>query len=322
MMGPLLLSVVVSVTPPPEVEVGSPGEAPAVRPGAADPELWLSEVLASCENALGLGECTRDGDSENLWQASVVFRNDAVTITLARTNRMIVRSLEFLPDDSEKQRRVAAGLLVAAMTAAARLSEPEPKEPVKEKVSILPPAPVAPAPPPKREEKKEPTRRAARYLELAAMTGPTLGGAHFGGGALLSATMQARAPIGFGGGVDGLYSQRDDFRVLKLGVSVGPRLGLLTELQALSWFLALEGVVDYTRIQPALPEVEARGAMRGGGRLRTSVAFGSGGLRPLLGVGITALSPGLEIRGGSDPGLLVPAFLGCAFVGLLFNHWK
>jgi hypothetical protein len=326
MVGPLVLSVVVTVAA--QAEPG-PSQQPPTPEDAERLEFALSDVLASCEKALGSGECTRVGDDEGTWRASVVFLRDAATVTLSRPNRVIVRSLEFLPEDSEKQRRVAAGLLVAAMTAAARLSEPEPPAPKPEEV-----APARPEPP-KVVTRPAPARRAppssaspssaspwsasprARRLELGALAGPTLGGTHWGGGALLAVSADLRPEFGAGGGVEGLYSNKDGYQVLKLGVGLGPRIHMHPGVWSVGWSLALEGVLDYTRITTTLLEEATQGALRGGGRLRTSVSFGGGKVRPLLGLGITALSPGLEIR--RDETVLVPAFLGSAFLGILLN---
>lgn len=321
MVGPLVLSVVVTVAA--QAEPG-PSQQPPTPEDAERLEFALSDVLASCEKALGSGECTRVGEDEGAWRASVVFLRDAATVTLSSPNRVIVRSLEFLPEDSEKQRRVAAGLLVAAMTAAARLSEPEPPAPKPEEVAPVRPEPpkVVTRPAPARREPPASASPAsasprARRLELGALAGPTLGGTHWGGGALLAVSADLRPEFGAGGGVEGLYSNKDDFQVLKLGVGLGPRIHLLPGVWSVGWSLALEGVLDYTRITTTLVEEATQGALRGGGRLRTSVSFGGGKVRPLLGLGISALSPGLEVRRNET--VLVPAFLGSAFLGILFN---
>lgn len=327
MMGPLLLSVIVTVAVPPGSEAKGGDEHPAISEETQASEVALSDVLASCEKALGRGECTRAGGNENSWRASVVFLRDAAHVTLSRPNRVIVRSLEFLPEDSEKQRRVAAGLLVAAMTAAARLSEPEPAEPEPpepkseeaEPPDVGKPEPAA-RPTPPRREKAASSRKHVRRLELGAVAGPTLGATHWGGGGVVAASADLRPELGAGGGIEVLYSESDGLQVLKLGAGLGPRVDLLPGVRAVGWSLALEGVLDYTRINTASMQEGARSALRGGGRLRTGVSFGAGSVRPLFGLGITALSPGLEIR--RDESLMVPAFLGSVFLGVVLNSMK
>lgn len=324
MMGPLLLSVVVAVVAAPS-KSGIDGKADGNLDRSSDQvERTLDEVLASCEKALGPLECTSVDGGEDAWRALVVFSEDGAKVTLSRANRVIVRSLEFLPEDSEKQRRVAAGLLVAAMTAAARLSEPNIKEATdaqvdgKEEPARPDEAATAPKDPPA-DLPESPFQGGGVTLELAAIAGSTLGGLHFGAGGLAAVTTQIRRHIGIGVGVDGLYSRYDGWEVLTVQGGVGPRIALLTETTAGSWQLAAEATIDVTQIRYAHGEDSFESAIRGGGRVRTSFALGSKAVRPLLGVGVSALSPLLELRQNGSVVRVVPSFLGCAFVGIAYK---
>lgn len=331
MIGPLLLAVAVTVAPP--SEQGGVKEPTDEKEGGSqvDWERALGEVLASCENALGTGECTRPEEDEDTWHAVVVFTADGAKVTLSRPNRVIVRNLEFSTEDSEKQRRVAAGLLVAAMTAAARLSEPEfeeqrgSREERESRVRAESSQPDAAAPtaeslaPWAPAEPEKPHAGGPYSAELVAMIGSTLGGPHFGGGGAASLALRLRPHFSIGLGVGGLYSRRDDFEVMKLDGSAGPRVNLLPASKILNWELAAEGVIDFTQVSYLPGESDARGAVRGGGRVRTSWTLGSARLRPLLGVAVTSLSPVLEIQADGTSETVVPSFLGSAFLGIVYK---
>jgi hypothetical protein len=113
-----------------------------------------ARVIESCQAALGPNECTlaKDGtDAE--WHAAVTWEGMRLRVTLEqsqmRGTEVARRELEFSPSDSEEQRWVAAGLMVAALTAAQSKPE-EPKEdekPLEQPKARKEPAMVAEPPP-------------------------------------------------------------------------------------------------------------------------------------------------------------------------------
>lgn len=328
MFGPVLVAVVVTVAPLPE-RAGGEGAIDNNEGSALEErELALEEVLSSCENALGEGECRGPDQGGDTWQAAVAFTDSSATVTLSRPNRVIVRNLEFSPEDSEKQRRVAAGLLVAAMTAAARLSEPDVEEETMPPVERQQRGGVEKAAgAPSRVQRSSPTRsnmepenRTGGFsVEVAGMFGSTLGGPHWGGGGAAAFSLWLRPHLGLGISAGGLYSYKDDWEALKFDGGVGPRMALVPESKVLSWELAVEGVLDFTQVRYAPGRSAPGGALRGGGRMRTSWALGASPVRPFLGVAITSLSPVLEIQRDGTKERVVPAFLGSAFLGIVYK---
>jgi hypothetical protein len=87
-----------------------------------------ARVIENCQAALGPGQCSleRDGlDAE--WHATVRWNGMQLLVALehdsARGTEVARRRVVFSPDDSDEQRWVAAGLIVAALTAAQSKSE-------------------------------------------------------------------------------------------------------------------------------------------------------------------------------------------------------
>jgi hypothetical protein len=325
MIGPLVLAVVVAVGS--SAPAGTDTAAAQEQGAATHEELEsaLVQVLASCENALGVGECTRSGEGDDSWHALVVFSDDGARVTLARPNRVIVRSLQFFPEDSEKQRRVAAGLLVAAMTAAARLSEPDAEAQARteqDQVKGVRPTPETPEMNsiPDYQEQDKASRESVVSLELAAIMGPTLGRSHIGGGALAGALYNVHPRVGVGIVLEGIFSRKGEWEVMKFASGAGPRFLLFPDSNSLGWDLGVEGVIDLTQVNYMSGASASQGAIRGGGRLRTTWSVGRGGLRPFLGLGVTALAPVLEIQEDGSPERVVPAFLGSVFLGVRYKY--
>jgi hypothetical protein len=95
----------------------------------------MDRALASCRAAIGDRCVAASDEAEVDYRATIVLRDTVLVVTLRRTGGQTVgsRELEFSPSDTEDQRWVAAGLIVAALTAEqpeAPAPEPGPPAPV------------------------------------------------------------------------------------------------------------------------------------------------------------------------------------------------
>jgi hypothetical protein len=106
-----------------------------------------ARVVESCQAALGPDQCAlATGDRRAKWRAIVDWQGMRLVVTLEHTQTrgtpVARREITFSPSDSEEQRWVAAGLMVAAVTAAQ--SEPEgPQQPPEEPQTREEPAALA-----------------------------------------------------------------------------------------------------------------------------------------------------------------------------------
>ncbi len=327
----LLTAVVVTVTSP-SVESGMTTEqdASSTETGA------LAVVLSSCRTALGVDECAsaEENREEAVWNAEVVFSDDGAQVTLRGPTSVDVRNLEFLPEDSKKQRQVAAGLLVAAMTASARLAAPEPETtevvppPVKpkplraERLVEEPPQPGPSVLPLPTKQRKRRATGGAIELELAALGGPILGASHVGLGGWIGLTGAVSQRLGGSFNFGARHSSQSEWRSTSMQICAGPWAAVTPPQARFGWRISAEAVVDQTAVSPAASELSAKYATRFGGRVRSTLAFDVGPLAPFVGFGVAGLTPTLKVRDGSRTELSVPDFLGFGYLGVSYNLAK
>lgn len=329
MLGILFASVVVTVTTP-AVETQAGRTDATVDDREAASREALVDVLASCRTALGESECQGENASAAIWNAQVVFSSDGAQVTLNGPTRVVTRRLEFLPEDSPKQRRVAAGLLVAAMTAAARLSEPKPKVVKSPEPNVEVPFPSEPGltgdEPTKVVDRphveKTNERSDAWSIEAAALVGPTLDLSHLGWGGRFEIDVPISPRWGGGASLSAMRASRDGWKSTSMQFCIGPWFSPVGANRPIGWKVTLEAVLDRTEIVHGPSEDPAQNALRAGGRLRTSFSLGDGRLTPLLGLGITALGPSLEVRIEGEPAFAVPAVTTMGYLGVGYRFLK
>lgn len=285
---------------------------------------WEHEVVQSCETALGSGECAAPASLDpSEWSAQVVFSTDSVEVTLQKADQIIHRQLVFSEADSLDQRRVAAGLLVAAMTASARLAE-VPQE--KNEPLFMPPpvpAPLSSEPPEDAEVHKD--RGPHISIDLGLTSAPLLDWNTWGLGAQLRgiwwvARESRPAPWGLTASLGGLHSLGTAEGAGQLEGSLGVAVSLLNPQSYCSFELHGEGLLNATRVF-AIPETEgSQGALRGGVQVGALVAFGRSSFAPFVGVDARWLAPDMEIQREGVTYIQVSPFSVVLHVGLRFQH--
>ena len=188
---------VAPLSPDAAAEFGE-NEAP---PAAESASVVLQQVVAHCEIALGEGQC-QAASQDAPASARVVFETNRVVITLLDEPALPTRSLEFSPADSTDQRQVAAGLLVAAMSAAARSEQEARARDAEEQVALQEPKESEKKPPEQKPESSELSKvdeekPTPQFLfDIGGTLSPPLGGSTLRLGGLLKSTWQTSTLLG------------------------------------------------------------------------------------------------------------------------------
>jgi hypothetical protein len=269
---------------------------------ADTPSQTVARVVDSCNAALGARRCEalRPTGNDTTLLAVVRFQGAALEIRLFRGEGVRTeverRSVAFSEDDAAPDRYIAAGLMVAALTAA----QPEaPPEPPPEPSAAPPEPPPAVSTPP---SESLPERREA--------SGPHLG---FDLGFQMGQGLDSRNPK-----LGGVFQSWWLAESPRLGASVSLAYLYAGQPVELTWAcvgLGLTGrVTDWTApvsvevstealLQKATAAAERAGirrsedVLRWGGRLSSKLAFPLGGpIQPWLGWEVTLLRPSFEVR--------------------------
>lgn len=318
----LFALVTLSVT----LSVEEESEDEGIEEGANDERpSGEGEVVQSCETALGPGECSAPASSDpSEWSAHVVFSSDSVEVTLEKAGQRIHRQLVFSEADGLDQRRVAAGLLVAAMTASARLAEVPQEKP-------QPVVASAPLPPPTSSQPQEDVvesrqdPRSHFSIDLGLSSAPVLDWDTWGLGAQLRGTWWSAhesrlSPWGVTASLSGLHSLGTAARAGQLEGSLGVAVSLLGPQGLWSLELHGEGLLNATRVF-AIPETEgSEGAVRGGAQWGAVIALGRSTVAPFLGVDARWLAPEMEIQREGATYIQVAPFSVALHCGVRFQH--
>lgn len=261
----------------------------------------VARVVDSCNAALGSRRCeaAQPTGNDTTLLAVVRFQGAALDIRLFRGRGVRTeverRSVAFSEEDAAPDRYIAAGLMVAALTAA------QPQSPEKAPAEVPPPESPPPPPP---EPEPEPVQSApgapAPHLgiDLAFLMGQGLDSRHpkLGGG--LQPWWLADSPrIGASVSISYLYSSGP---VQLTWVSAG--LGVAGRITDWSAPVSVE-ISTEAMVQQASAAAERDGIrrsenlLRWGGRLGSKIAFPLGGpIEPYLGWEVTLLRPSFEVR--------------------------
>lgn len=267
---------------------------------AAEAHEELRALLASCDQALGPGNCVAAAAAADVpWRAVVEFTERGVQVTLHTTTKPVVRQLEFSAADAVKQRRAAAGLLVAAMTAAAHLEERTTKDESAARANEA------------RERRARAVRPVAaeplltlpvtpehspRFgLELAAAASPFVGAGRWGMGGLAAFTWWPSASLGISAEGRALHAPAEEFSANAVMGAFGLTIPLWSVSRDITLRLHPAAVLDLTHVFHVAGASGSQVAQRVGGRLALRIAVG-GRLGPWLGVGVTTLSRAVEIQ--------------------------
>ena len=283
---------------------------------ADTPAQLVQQVVDSCNEALGAKRCeaAQAGRRNSALLAVVRFGDATVDIRLFRVapvrTELERRSVAFSEDDARGDRYIAAGLMVAALTAA----QPEPT-PVPEP-QAGPPAPPRPSPPPSPAEASNPTG-----LDAGFEIGQGLDSHHPKYGGSLRAWWIAHGPrLGVTGGASYLYAaNRAELTWTSASLGI---IGRATPWRSLvSVEVSAEGMFQRVVAAAELAGTrESASVGRGGGRFGSKVAFEFGRwVHPWLGWEMSLLRRGLKVtledeRIGAEGALRFGMALGLRFV--------
>lgn len=289
--------------------------APQVKPSVQN------KVVEHCEIALGKGECRAALATETA-SARVDFKKNRVVVNLLSEPGVPPRSLDFSDADTPDQRQVAAGLLVAAMSAAAR-SERDARERREEEQAAQLASEVA-----RRESLeqikrenaarslKEDQQESVRFLfDLGATFSPPIDGAKIGLGGLLRTTWQATSFAGFF--VELRFAQLvgESPRVRLGDAGFGASLTLTKPDSSVTAWLNAGPVFNLVEVSQVNELDESQVTLRGGGRLGFGVAPRLLPLSPWLAVDLAGFAPTVEVRAGDTFIERIPALMFAASVG-------
>lgn len=318
---------------------------------AGTPAHTLQRVINSCNAALGPQRCRaaqRDGNDAT-WLAVVLIDGNVLEIQLFReADRSRIgylgkrgspvdqRRITFGKADSDSDRYVTVGLLVAALAAA------QPATPVGSSTIDLPPTgatPVGPstvgpsplasghnadplrAPPPF----AAPSPTAPHLgLEAALVFGPGLSRGQPRWGGALGLWWMAHDPrLGIGASL-GYAASRQSIDVTWV-TATGGLISQLTDWQArFQLLLSLEAIIQRANASAERDgQLQSQGVTRWGGRLGARVGVkAAAGLHPWLGGQLTLLRRAFEVRLGDEP-LGTDEALGLSvMVGLTFTPFS
>lgn len=275
------------------------GAISSSRDSAENEANCAQRVVSSCQTALGEEQCAlaAPGLSPE-WTADVRALPDGVEVTLIGDHLSRTRTLSFAPVDSEEQRCVAAGLLVAAMTAAARLDTLA-EVPASSSPSAVK-APVGPRPERKREVSRSQMPAFSIDLGGAAITmlrHDDLGMAASGRGTLWPFLRGRSVAVGISGYVsagESLGQTSLEVRLLEGGA--GLSLYVLPPKLPVGLRVHGEALFSRTWVSKVPQATGTQAANQGGGAARALVVFGRSDLLPWLGVRAALSLPPLEIQ--------------------------
>lgn len=260
-----------------------------------------TRVVRSCAAALGSDSCLPHGGVDpTIWSAKVRFSTSDVEVTLSRDATSVIRRLPFSEADNDEQRLVAAGLLVAAMTASAQLSkenEEEDRETLQDedRATQPPPEPTSPELAP---EVPKPHHLPHATLDLSVLAAPVFAWDRLGLGGTLSVTWWGHARVGPLIQLGGLHSLETNPRGLALNGSAGLSIDLLGTRATVRWLLLPVAVVEALRVDRVDGSDGVETAVRAGGRLGTMWVprLHGRGLVPHAGLDFSLLTPEVEVR--------------------------
>lgn len=270
-------------------------------------EAASAHVVAGCVAALGPEECkaaaASDAADEPL-AATVRIEEASVAVSVQTRGGMTAeRRLDFEPEDSAEQRAIAAGLLVAALsadlerTAAARATEA---------AKVRPPPPPEP-PPPEPSSPPPPEPRTRRWLlDVGAMASMPMGAlaTHLGGQAQVGYFANSRFALFFGARGDTALPGGLD--ASRLGLSLGVGAELLPRAQALSLLVSVDGRIEELRLGGGLSEPLQASVLRGGGAVSARFGFPTRGAGFYVGFEGALIGPEVEVYVGTEPAGRVP----------------
>lgn len=284
--------------------------------GAEDATLSPEDAASierACAAALGPGECVLAQEPPSGPHALVRLGSREVTVEwLDGRGESVERTLRFSRDEAREEKAVAAGLLVAALSASeeARATEPE---------SAVEPAPPSPAPPRVPPPTVE-TRLTRLEVGAAVLVGSDFASATFGG--------EVRVWVPFPGSRLGLLGAFGYHEPLTKALSVETLHGSLG-LFVRSGGERPSGVVADVFVE-ALGEfaearvarggaVETRGFERFGARVGTAFGFRLGAFVPYVGLEGRWLAPRVVVRVGGDELTASQEFSGGLSLGARFG---
>ncbi len=293
----------------PNLEGQTPsGAAPGPRDAALVPvtasqgEEAQKALILSCDEALGRGSCVpfQAGAPEPFW-AEVSFEPDAARVTLRESERrnepfVSERTLSFSEADGRAQRQRAAGLLVAAMTAAAQLARSsEDQASQVEEPDELPQAPLAEELPPK--DLAQPQRKNSTFsVEGAFVASPFVGASDWGFGGFLGLGFWPRNSFALAAEARFARAAGSDLSADAYSAALGAIVVVGRRDAVVVLCFHPQAVFESTRVFEVVPEGGSQFASRGGGRIGLSLAWGGHALAPFLGVYGTALAPTLTVK--------------------------
>lgn len=276
-------------------------------------ELSTLTALSSCEAVLGEGACQAEATEEPLFLAEMSWQEQWLLVRLRRagdeTTWLVERRLEFSENDQPKQRWVAAGLLIAALTAAEhhKLSLEKPEVPAEPELEPEPPAPVLAetvlAVPPLA------VRPSPFRLDGGVRLGPGPGEPSLRLGGLLRFSWFPRT-WGLTLATNTELSVATPAEILWVSGAAGAGVRL-TQPEA-SWDLRLlgEGVLQWVQVGARQgPAREQSQLTRGGARLALDSSWATGGpLHPWLNLEASYLLPSWDLQVASRPVLAEESF--------------
>jgi len=271
-------------------------------------EATAAHVVSGCQAALGKAGCLAasavEAEAEAL-SATVTVEEGAVLVQVqVEDGDRAERRLEFEPEDSDEQRAIAAGLLVAALAAdleraaAARAAEEPPVRPPPPPE----PAPVAPPPPPRAHEQ----RGRLWLLDVGAFATAPMGAlaVHLGGQAQVGYFPSSRFAFFFGARGDTALPGGLD--ASRLGLSLGVGVELLPRARGLSVLGIVDGRIEELRLGGGLSEPLQASVLRGGGAVSARLGFPTLGAGFYTGLEAAVIGPAVEVYVGTEPAGQVP----------------
>lgn len=306
----------------PTVSAKSPSSS---EPSSADVQ---AKVVAHCEVALGQGEC-QSASTSRAASARVLFEENRVVVTLLSEPQLPARSLEFSPADTPEQRQVAAGLLVAAMSAAAESDresrlrmrhEQEDKAREKQLAQEQKAKDVA-LEESKRAAPSDPlnTERSHLLFDLGATYAPPVDGSENTLGGLLRASWQPSTRNGFFLEFRFAQSLQHAPRLRFGDAALGTSLILTGARAPLHLWLNASAVLNLVEVSQVNSLDESQIAIRGGARVGLGIAPRLLPLSPWLGLDLAGLAPTVEVRAGEDLVDRLPAFVFTTSLGIRWD---
>ena len=274
---------------------------------ADTPEATVAKVVESCNQALGGPRCQAAGQGVRTTLVAIVrWEGTELRISLHKDSaegpEVDQRQVAFSAEDAPRDRFIAAGLMVAALTAAQinpEAPEPEPPPPPPTKPPPAPPKldvpPAPPAPPP------ELPLHLATNLSAEVGQGLSGEGAKWGGGVRLSWLLHSPR-IGVTGKVSYLGAGQPT-RMRWTSAAVGLIARLSPWNSPIGVEFSGEGVAERVVAQATRDgESDSDGLWRLGGQLSLLAGLRvPASVEPFVGLQLTLLERGFEVRLEDEP---------------------